>query len=116
MQPAINEIAAKQASPTEQTCSACKMLLDYASTYPSAKIHYMASGMVFTVDMDGYAGYLYLVDGSSSPTPNGLVLVICRTLRGVMRSAAEAECAGVFHNSQKAIILRNSINSIASTA
>ena len=121
MQPAINEIAAKQAHPTENTLKACKMLLDYAHTYPNAKIRFMASSMRLTLDTDAaylvqpnarsrYAGYFYLTDDSNSS--NGAVLVICRTLRGVMRSAAEAECAGVFHNSQEAIILRNILDAL----
>ncbi len=121
MQPAINEIAAKQAHPTEQTKKACEMLLDYAYTYPNAKIRFVASKMILTADTDAaflvqpdarsrYAGYFYLTDDNSSP--NGAVLVICRTLRGVMRSAAEAECAGVFHNSQEAIVLRNILEAL----
>ena len=121
MQPAINEIAAKQAAPTEQTKAACKMLLDYAYTYPNAKIRFVASKMILTADTDAaylvqpkarsrYAGYFYLTDDTS--TANGAVLVICRTLRGVMRSAAEAECAGVFHNSQEAIVLRTILEAL----
>ena len=124
MMPAINEIAAKQANPTEATLDACKMLLDYAHTYPNAKIRFMASSMRLTLDTDAaylvqpnarsrYAGYFYLTDDSPSPSAiNGAVLVICRTIRGVMRSAAEAECAGVFHNSQEAIILRNILEAL----
>ena len=124
MQPAINEIAAKQANPTEATLAACKMLLDYAHTYPNAKIRYVASAMRLTADTDAaylvqpnarsrYAGYFYLTNNSvTSPMANGAILVICRTLRGVMRSAAEAECAGVFHNSQEAIILRTILEAL----
>ena len=124
MQPAINEIAAKQANPTESTLAACKMLLDYAYTYPNAKIRFVASKMILTADTDAaylvqpnarsrYAGYFYLTDDqSSSPTPNGAICVICRTIRGVMRSAAEAECAGVFHNSQEAVVLRTILDAL----
>ena len=78
MQPAINEIAAKQVNPTEATLDACKMLLDYAHTYPNAKIRFMASSMRLTLDTDAadlvqpnarsrYAGYFYLTDNSPSP-------------------------------------------------
>ena len=56
MQPAINEISAKQASPTEATLAACKMLLDYAYTYPNSKIRFTASKMILTADTD--AAYL----------------------------------------------------------
>lgn len=80
--------------------------------------------MILTADTDAaylvqpnarsrYAGYFYLTnDSSSSAHINGAILVICRTLRGVMRSAAEAECAGVFHNSQEAIILRTILEAL----
>ena len=124
MQPAINEIAAKQANPTESTLAAFKMLLDYAYTYPNAKIRFYASKMILTADTDAaylvqpnarsrYAGYFYLTDDpSQSDTLNGAILVVCRTLRGVMRSAAEAECAGVFHNSQEAIVLRTILEAL----
>ena len=40
MLPAINEISSQQAKPTENTWKACEMLLDYACTYPNAKIRY----------------------------------------------------------------------------
>ena len=124
MQPAINEIAAKQANPTEATLDACKMLLDFAHTYPNAKIRFVASDMRLTADTDAaylvqpnarsrYAGYFYLTNNSTSnPLSNGAILVVCRTLRGVMRSAAEAECAGVFHNSQDAVILRTILEAL----
>ena len=60
-----------------------------------------------------YAGYFYLTNNSTSPPlSNGAVLVVCRTLRSVMRSAAEAECGGVFHNSQDAIILRTILEAL----
>lgn len=32
--PALNELAAKQASPTQETMHACRQLLDYAATHP----------------------------------------------------------------------------------
>ena len=38
MLPAINEISGSQASPMQKTMSACKMLLDYAATYPLAPL------------------------------------------------------------------------------
>ena len=58
MLPALNEIATSQANPTEKTKQQCKMLLDYAATYPSAKIRYYASDMILHADSD--AAYLVL--------------------------------------------------------
>ena len=128
MLPAINEISAQQSSPTEKTWEACKMLLDYACTYPNAKIRYYASDMCLHADTDAaylvqpnarsrYAGFFYLSDkppsvGTPNPRPNGAILVICRTLRGVLASAAETETGGVFHNAQTAIIIRRVLEAL----
>ena len=43
MPPAINEILAQQAKPTEETNSEATMLMDYAHTYPDTKTRYQAS-------------------------------------------------------------------------
>ena len=88
------------------------MLLDYAYTCPNSKIRFVASKMILTADTyaaylvqpnarSRYTGYFYLTDNSpsSSSRLNGAILVVCRALRSVMRSVAEAEYAGVFHNS-----------------
>ena len=56
------------------------------------------------------AGYFYMNNSpSSTPLPvlNGAILVECKTLRHVVASAAEAEIAGIFHNTQIAIPLRH---------
>ena len=79
------------------------MLLDYAKTYPNPKISFYASGMILHVDSDAaylvqpnaqsrYAGYYYLgSQNAADKTLNGAVLVICRTIRNVVASAAEAK-------------------------
>jgi hypothetical protein len=129
MLPAINEISSQQANPTENTWKACEMLLDYACTYPNAKIRYYASDMCLHADTDAaylvqpnarsrYAGFFYLSErptNPSSPTAprqNGAILVVCRTLRGVLASAAETETGGVFHNAQTAIIIRRVLEAL----
>ena len=56
MLPALNEISAVQASPTEDTLKLCQMLLDYAATYPNAKVRFHKSDMILHVDSD--AAYL----------------------------------------------------------
>ena len=51
-----------------------------------------------------YAGYYYLgSQNSTNNTLNGAVLVICRTIRNVVASAAEAETGGLFGNGQEII-------------
>ena len=113
MLPALNEIATSQANPTEKTKQQCKMLLDYAATYPSAKIRYYASDMILHADSDAaylvlpnarsrIAGHFYLSskppDPPAPPKPqhNGPILTECRTLKHVVASAAEAETVGLF--------------------
>jgi len=121
--PAINEISGQQAKPTEQTMEACTMLLDYVAMYPDAIIRYHASDMVLHVDSDAaylvlpnersrYAGHFFLGDTPPPPPtkpslkPNGAILTNCKTIRGVMASAAETETGGVFGNAQDAIVVR----------
>jgi hypothetical protein len=62
-----------------------------------------------------YAGHYFLSDrplpppAKLNPKPNGPVLTICKTIRGVMSSAAEAETGGVYGNAQEAIACRISL-------
>jgi hypothetical protein len=53
------------------------------------------------------AGMYFLTDKPTSnppdPKPNGAVHVLCKTLRGVPASAAEAETGGLFLNGQEAV-------------
>ena len=112
MLPALNEIAATQAKPTQRTQDECKQLLDYAATYPQVYIRFHASDMVLWIDSDAaylvmpnarsrIAGYFQLNDDPKRvphSTINGVILVECKTLKHVVSSAAEAETAGVFIN------------------
>jgi hypothetical protein len=123
MLPSINEIGGSQAAPTEKTMDACKMLMDYGHTYPNAIVRYYASDMILHVDSDAaylvlpnarsrYAGHYFLSDHPPplptlpNPKPNGAILTVCKTLPGVMTSAAEAETGGVYWNGQDAIACR----------
>jgi hypothetical protein len=63
MLPAINEISRSQAQPTVNTLNACKMLMDYAATYPLAIIRYFASDMILHINSD--AAYLVLPNARS---------------------------------------------------
>jgi hypothetical protein len=129
MLPAINEISGSQYSPTEKTMKACKMLLDYVTTYPLAGIRYHASDMALHVNSDAaylvlpnarshYAGHYILSDTPlpsptlPTPKPNGPILTICKTIRGVMTSAAEAETGGVYGNAQEVIACRISLTAV----
>ncbi|MFO0089630.1 MAG: hypothetical protein ACK518_02280, partial [bacterium] len=82
--------------------------MDYAATYPNTIVRYYASGMILFVDSDAaylvlpkarsrIAGYHYLSSlplVGQAPTLNAPILVLCKTLRHVVSSAAEAETAG----------------------
>jgi hypothetical protein len=118
---ALNEIASQQAKPTKLTRAACDMLLDYLSTHPDATIRYHASDMILHVIADAAylvlpdarsrcAGLYFLSDASTTtppnPRPNGAVHVLCKTLRGVPSSAAEAETGGLFLNAQEAVPMK----------
>jgi hypothetical protein len=117
---AINEISSSQSFPTQKTMNACKMLLDYAVTYPLAIIRYHASNMALHVGSNAaylvlpnahsrYAGHYILSDTPPpspvmpTPKPNGPILTICKTIWGVMTSAAEAKTGGVYGIAQEAI-------------
>ena len=63
-----------------------------------------------------YAGCYYL--GSPNSTNNmlnGAVLVICRTIRNVVASAAEAETGGLFGNGQEIIPIRWGLDTLDHT-
>jgi hypothetical protein len=117
---ALNEISHQQAAPTEKTKAACDMLLDYLSTHPNATLRFHASDMVLAVCSD--AAYLVLPNARSrasgnfflttlpsavssppDPTPNAAVHVLCKTIRSVAASAAEAETGALFLNAQEAV-------------
>ena len=126
---ALNEIASVQSKPTKTTLKKCSQLMDYAATYPYAKIRYFFSNMVLHVDSDS----AYLVQqGAKSriavyfilssypppppmipkPAPNDAILVECKTLQTFVASAAEAKTGGLFHNSQMIIHIKQLLKSI----
>jgi hypothetical protein len=123
MLPAVNEISGSQASPTQRMMRASKTLLDHAATCPLAMLGHHASDMILHVDTDAaylvppnarsrHAGHCFLSNAPSpppaapAPKPNGAILTVCKTVRNVMTSAAEAETAGVFGNAQEIIACR----------
>ena len=94
-------------------------LFDYAATYPDAVLRFYKSDMILNVDSD--AAYLVLPNAKSRiagyyhlssynpphPTPlNAPILIICKTIKNVVASAAEAETGGLFLNGQEIIPIR----------
>ena len=120
---ALNEIAASQSAPTQHTNEKIKMLLDYLSTYPEAKIRYTASDMILHLDSDAaylvapkarsriagyfYCGSKYIKNISPTSPLNGPIHIECKLLKHVVASAEGAETAGLFHNCQTAVMIRN---------
>ena len=104
------------------------MLLDYVSTYPDTKIRYTKSDMILHPDSDAVyleapktrsrvAGSFYCVQQynknvPSSITLNGLIHIECKTLKHVVASAVEAKTAGLFHNFQTAVHIRNMLTAL----
>ena len=123
--PALNDISKEQAKPTVSTLNRAKRVLDYVATFPDAHLRFYASDMTLHVDSDAaylvapkarsrIAGFFHCTSSPSQSRPplNGGVLVECRTLRHVVASAAEAEVAGVFYNTQTAILVRRILHAL----
>ena len=122
--PALSSISSTQSNPTENTSNECKMLMDYLHTYPNATIRYYKSNMVLYIDSD--AAYLVLPKARSriaghfyfgnQPPPlptkphhvstNGPIHTVCKAIRHVVSSSAEAETGAAFHNSKEGIPIR----------
>jgi hypothetical protein len=104
--PALNEIASEQASPTTETLARTNMLMDYLHTYPDGVIRYHASDMILKTTSD--AAYLVQPKARSraaahfhlgwhdSDRVNGAVDVLCKTIKNVVSSAAEAETGAIY--------------------
>ena len=120
----------KKEVPNVNTMSKFKMLMDYLYTYPNAVIRYKKSKMILYVDSDAaylvlpkarsrVAGHYFLGDAPPpSPnrpnhkTTNGPIHTICKGLRHVASSAAEAETGAAFHNSKQVIIIRRLLDTL----
>ena len=92
------------------------------ATYPESIIRFYASDMILSVDLDAaylvlpkaksrIAGFYYLTDRDLSYY-NSPILVVCKTLKNVVASAAEAETGGLFLNGQEIVNLRHILISL----
>ena len=127
---ALSDISSNQTSPTALTKEECDWLMDYCHTYPDAKIRFYASDMILYCESD--AAYLVLplarsriaahyFLGNHPPKPpllpdpkstNGPIDTLVKRLRNVVASAAEAETAGTFYGSQRAIPMRRILHAL----
>eukprot|EP00957_Ditylum_brightwellii_P074122 5632466-Ditylum_brightwellii.AAC.1 len=97
--------------------------MDFFHTYPNAHLRFFAKDAQLCVDSDAaylvmsaakshIAGYFFLSAdlnplNYNSALHNAPILVVCRTLKNVVCSAAEAECSRLFHSAQNTVIIRN---------
>ena len=95
--------------------------MDYAHTYPNAKIRYHKSDMIFHYKSDAVSlvlpnaisriAFHYFLGNKPPPIPlllppettNGPFDTLCKALKGVVSSAAEAETGGTFHGAQRTV-------------
>ena len=128
MLPALNEISTEQAAPTLDTERKVKLLMDYAYTHPNATIRYRASDMVLQVSSDAAylvlpgaksraGGHFFLSDGVVEENPieiatNGPVHTLCKTIKNIMSSAAEAELGALYMNAREAVPIRQSLTEL----
>eukprot|EP00957_Ditylum_brightwellii_P166801 12696071-Ditylum_brightwellii.AAC.1 len=119
--PTLNKLDTQQSAPTEWTTKDVNTLLDYMHTYPNAKLQFFAGNMQLVVNLD--AAYLVLPSATScfvghfhlQSLPNTLnynkapnntpIHTKCQTIKSIVCYAAEAECGGLFYNSQTTIII-----------
>ena len=118
-----------QATPTQRTQTSAHMLMDYLATHPNATLRYHKSDMQLHLDTDAaylvapgsktrVAGYFYLsqrykqLPSTPHPPINAPVHIECQLLKHIVSSAAEAETAGIFHNSTTAIPIKNMLEAL----
>ena len=105
-----------------------QQLLDYLASNPKAIIRYHISGMILFIHSD--ASYILVTKSRSrasgvfplsdpkpyaitfsdyKPILNGFIFIICKILRNIMASAAEAEYGVLFLNGQAAVPVRTTL-------
>ena len=117
---ALSTIASRQAKGTEQTLSQARQLLDYLAMHPDAKVRFHASDMIMNVHSDASylseanarsraSGHFFMGSLPSDNQPirlNGAFFTLCKILKFVVASAAEAELGALFLACQEGMIFR----------
>jgi hypothetical protein len=129
---ALNKIAAQQTNPTMALQRQVDRVLQYAASYPTARVSFHASDMRLMVHSDASylsepnsrsraGGAMYLAaapcpddntDTLNPSTTNGLIEYISVIPPTVAASAAEAEYIALFLNAQTAAHLRNVLHDL----
>jgi hypothetical protein len=117
--PALNKIASEQASPTTDTVARTTMLMDYLHTYPHGVLRYYSRHMILKITSD--AAYLvqpkarsraaahYHLGWHNSKRTNGPVDVLCKTIKNVVSSAAEAKTESIYMSAKHACPMRTAL-------
>ena len=105
-----------------------QQLLDYLTSNPNAIIQYHASGMIIFIHSDASyllvtkariraSGVFFLSDtkpdamnfSEYTSILNGFIFIMCKILRNIMASAAEAEYGALFLNGQASVPIRTTL-------
>ena len=126
--PALSDVSSKQSKATTNTAKQVAKLLNYLASNPQVEIQYRASGMQLAIHSD--ASYLsvtqarsrssrvhFLTEGPPEPEnpedfvliTNGILLVVCKIMRNIMASAAEAEYGTIFINAQIVVPIHSTL-------
>jgi hypothetical protein len=122
---ALNKIASSQAAPTEALETAVDHFLQYAATWPNAKVLFRSSDMRLIIHSDASylseshsrsraGGIQYLsTNGDPITSPvNGAIDVMSIIIPAVVASASEAEYAALFINGQSGVSTRNTLTDL----
>ena len=80
--------------------------MDYLHTKPNAAIRYHASDMILKVVSDAallvlpkdrsHASFIYHIGCIKNKQKNGLINVLCQTIKNVIAYASEADMGGIY--------------------
>ena len=126
--PALSDISLEQSKATTNTAKQVHKILNYLASNPQGEIQYRASGMQLSIHSDASylsvaqariraSGVHFLSKGPPDPdntedfvlTTNGILLVVCKIMRNIMASAAEAKYGTIFVNAQTAVPIRTTL-------
>ena len=129
--PALSKISSKQYKATPNTAKHVVKLLKYLASNPHAEIQYRASGIQLDIHSDASylsvaqsriwdSGFHFLSEGPPDPknpeyfvsTNNGILFFVCKIMRNIMASAAEAEYGTIFVGSQTSVLIRTTLYEI----
>ena len=126
--PALSEISSDQSKATKNTAKQVAKLLNYLTPNLNTEIEYRASGMQLAIHSDASylsvsrcriwaSGVNFLSKGPPNPknpddfvpTFSSIILVVCKIMRNIMVSAAEAEYGKILINVQTAVPISNNL-------